>query len=25
MLLVNPANMYHWVSIKCTVKESLIK
>ena len=23
MLLVNPANMYHWVSIKCTVKREI--
>jgi general stress protein 26 len=23
ILLVNPANMYHWVSIKCTVKREI--
>jgi PPOX class probable F420-dependent enzyme len=23
MLIVNPANMYHWVSIKCTVKREV--
>ena len=25
ILLVNPANMYHWVSIKCTVKREILE
>ena len=25
MLLVNPANMYHWMSIKCTVKREVLE
>ena len=25
LLLVNPANMYHWVSIKCTVKREILE
>lgn len=25
MLLVNPANMYHWISIKCTVKREILE
>lgn len=25
LLLVNPANMYHWVSIKCTVQREILE
>ncbi len=25
LLLVNPANMYHWISIKCTVKREILE
>ena len=25
LILVNPANMYHWVSIKCTVKREILE
>ena len=25
ILLVNPSNMYHWVSIKCTVKREVLE
>ena len=25
MILVNPKNMYHWVSIKCTVKREILE